>query len=48
MIIEIGLELPDEALSDLVKEIEVRLEECLHVMAWNGLIEDYDIEVKSL
>lgn len=48
MIIEIGIELPDEALSDLVKEIEDRLEDCLHTMAWDGLIENYDIEVKSI
>ena len=48
MIIEIGIELPIEALSDLVAEIEDRLDECLHTMAWDGLIENYDMEVKSL
>ena len=48
MIIEIGIELPDQALSDLAEDIENRLEECLHTMAWDGLIENYDMEVKSL
>lgn len=48
MIVEIGLELPDEALSDLVKEIEDRLDDCLRDMAWDRLIENYDMEVKSL
>lgn len=48
MIIEIGLTLPDGALTDTVRDIEERIKDTLSLLAEYGLIDDYSMDVVAL
>ena len=48
MIIEIAMQLPEDALEDLVQDILDRYKDTLSLLAEHGMIEDYEMEVKSL
>jgi len=48
MILEIAMQLPEDALDDLIEDILNRYKDVLALLTEHGMIEDYDMEVKSL
>ena len=48
MIIELSIELPEGSLEPDVMDIEDELKDTLHWMTEKGMIEDFEMEVKSL
>ena len=48
MIIEISIDVPEGSLEPDVRDIEDEIKETLNWMVSKGMIDDFDMEVKSL
>ena len=48
MIIELSIDVPDGSLEPDVQDIEDEIKETLQWMVSKGMIDDFDMEVKSL